>query len=105
MPFEYDPKISFGNIVTICMVVVGALSAFIAVQHQVSELERRMERLQSESQERAQRIELAANAYESRIRAVEIAHASQTSDLRTIQAGIIELKEQIRALSRQGVQP
>ena len=105
MAFQYDPKISFGNIVTIGMVVVGALSAFIAVQYQVGELERRMERLQAESQERAQRIELAANAYESRIRAVEIAHASQTSDLRSIQIGINELKEQVRALARQGIQP
>lgn len=104
MPFQYDPKISFGNIVTICMVVVGALSAFIAVQYQVGELERRMERMQSDVQERAQRIELSANAYESRIRAVEIAQASQTSDLRSIQAGINDLKDQLRAMARQGGQ-
>ena len=105
MPFQYDPKISFGNIVTICMVVVGALSAFIAVQYQVAELDRRVAEASAAAQERVARYEMMLNSYESRVRAVEIAQASQTSDLRSIQAGINELKEQLRALSRQGGQP
>lgn len=46
-------------------------------------------------------LEMTASAYESRIRAVEIAQASQTSDLRSIQTGINEIKDQMRRLTPQ----
>lgn len=101
MPFQFDPKISIGNLITICVVVVGALSAFIAVQYQVAELDRRMSEAAAAAQDRAARYELMSSSYENRLRAVEIAQASQTSDLRSIQAGINEIKEQMRNLTKQ----
>lgn len=44
---------------------------------------------------------MTASPYEGRIRAVEIAQASQTSDLRSIQTGINEIKDQMRRLTLQ----
>lgn len=101
MSFEYDPKISFGNIVTVGVVLAGIIASFAVAQYQIADIGRRMERMQSESSEKAARLEMSASAYESRIRAVEIAQASQTSDLRSIQAGINEIKDQMRRLTPQ----
>ena len=99
MSFSYDPKISFGNILTVGVVLAGLIASFAVAQYQIADMGRRMEQMHADATERAARLDLAANAYESRIRAVEIAQASQTSDLRNIQIGINEIKDQVRRLA------
>lgn len=101
MELQFDPRFSIGNVITICIAAAGIVSSFAVAQYQIVSLGRSLERVQSEADERAARLEVTASAYESRIRAVEIAQASQTSDLRSIQAGINEIKDQVRRLTPQ----
>lgn len=94
-----NPPLSTANKITIAVVAAGVISSFSVTQYQVGVLDRRLEEMNSASSERVARFEAVAKSYESRIRAVEISHASQTSDLRNIQIGINEIKDQIRRLS------
>src|SRR5690554_3535758 len=93
------PKLSAANWITIALVAAGAVSSFAVAQYQIGAVERRIEAMNRDATERATKFEMIANAYESRIRAVEIAQASQTSDLRNIQIGINEIKDQIRRIT------
>ena len=84
---EYDPKISLGNIVTIALVLLGAVTAWNTVVSSQAQLA-----------EKVSVIETALGAHEGRIRAVEIAQASQQSDLRAIQNGITRIEAQLEKL-------
>lgn len=95
---EIDWKLSVGNILTIGAVLSGLAAGWFGMQYQVNHLQREMSRLQVESAERVHKFESIAMTYESRIRAVEIAQASTSADLRSIQTGINEIKEQLRRI-------
>ncbi|WP_420344633.1 hypothetical protein [Paenirhodobacter sp.] len=90
MPFEFDRKMSLGNLITIGVVLFGAVGAWFTLVAGQQGLSREM-------------IQVQANvaAHESRIRSVEIAQASQSSDLRNIQIGISEIKAALSKLSQQ----
>ena len=93
------PKLSAANWITIALVAAGVVSSFAVAQYQIGSMENRIEAMNRDATERVTKFEMVANAYESRIRAVEIAQASQTSDLRNIQIGINEIKDQIRRIT------
>lgn len=93
------PKLSAANWITISLVAAGVVSSFAVAQYQIGSMEKRIEAMNRDATERIIKFEMVANAYESRIRAVEIAQASQTSDLRNIQIGINEIKDQIRRIT------
>ena len=95
---QYVPTISLGNALTMIVLFATLVGNYAVTRHQVTTLEGRIEGIQRETSERTTRFELIAQSYESRIRATEIAQASQTSDLRAIQAGIDEIKEQLRVM-------
>lgn len=81
MSFEFDRKISLGNVITIGVVLFGAVGAWFTLVAGQQVLSREMIQVQSN-----------VSAHESRIRSVEIAQAGQSSDLRSIQIGISEIK-------------
>ncbi|SEO43349.1 hypothetical protein SAMN04489859_11074 [Paracoccus alcaliphilus] len=58
MSLEYDPKIRFGNLVTIGVVLAGIIASFAVAQYQIADMGRRMEHMQSESSEKAARLEM-----------------------------------------------
>ena len=81
MPFEFERKMSLGNLITIGVVLFGAVGAWFTLVAGQQGLSREMIQVQAN-----------VSAHESRIRSVEIAQASQSSDLRNIQIGISEIK-------------
>ena len=98
MAFEFDKRVSWGNIVTVSVLVVGLVAGWTSMKAATERAEADILRLQADTDRRIKAFEETARAYEGRIRAVEIAQASQSSDLRSIQQGINEIKEQLRRL-------
>lgn len=91
--------LSTANKITIILVAAGVVGNYAVTSYKIDTFDQRIERVQMEASEHVTKFEMLANAYESRIRAVEIAQASQTSDLRNIQIGINEIKDQIRRIT------
>ena len=81
MGLQFDNKISLGHLISIGLVAFGGITAYSDLRSQ-----------QAQVSAEVASIAKAAEARETRLRAVEIAQASQTSDLRSIQIGIIEIK-------------
>lgn len=92
MPFEFDRKMSLGNLITIGVVLFGAVGAWFTLVAGQQQLNRDIIKIQTEFSARKVEQERQIDSHESRIRSVEIAQASQSSDLRSIQIGISEIK-------------
>jgi len=93
MSVEFDNKISLGHMLSVGAIAVAGLVAFFDLRGDTQQLASEVATIRQD----AGQIKQNAGNSESRIRAVEIAQASQTSDLRSIQIGITEIKT---ALSR-----
>ncbi|RWR06000.1 hypothetical protein [Paenirhodobacter populi] len=100
MPFEFDRKMSLGNLITIGVVLFGAIGAWFTLVAGQQQLTRDLIQIQTEFSTRKVERDRQLDAHESRIRAVEIAQASQSSDLRNIQIGISEIKASIAKLGQ-----
>ena len=81
MPLEFDNKISLGHLITLAVLMFGGVVGYSNLLAQQAQTTLEVAVLTKMSNDR-----------ELRIRAVEIAQAGQTSDLRTIQIGIAEIK-------------
>ena len=90
MPLQFDNKISLGHVLTFLAMLIGGISAWSNLRSDQDRMMTEMTRMQSEN-----------SARESRLRTLEIAQASQSSDLRSIQTGISEIKATLDKLSRQ----
>ena len=97
---EYDPKISLGNIVTIMVVLIGAVTAWNTVVSRQSQMVEKMAIVEAAISAKTVARDQQMAAHEARLRAVEIAQAAQSSDLRNIQIGISEIKAQLEKMSR-----
>ena len=97
--FQWDMKMSLGNIITIGVLVVSLTGAFVTVQNQVGNMQASIVELQNRQSEKNNRWEAISEAYEKRIRAIEIAQASQSSRLEAIQIGINDIKDQLRRIA------
>lgn len=84
---QFDNKISLGHIISIGLIIFGGITAYADLRGMQNQL----------SAEVASMTRAAENR-EARVRSVEIAQASQTSDLRSIQVGITEIKSAINKL-------
>lgn len=84
---QFDNKISLGHIISIGLIIFGGVTAYADLRSSQSQLSGELMNLSR-----------AAESREARVRAVEIAQASQTSDLRSIQVGISEIKVAINKL-------
>ena len=87
MSLEIDNKISLGHVISIVTAFAIGLIGYGNLQAQQTQM----------AQEVASVVK-SGDARETRLRAVEIAQASQTSDLRSIQIGIIEIKAQLNKM-------
>lgn len=87
MAMKFDSTVSLGNILSIVTVVIGLSIGYATIKSDQVTLRRDIEG-----------IKLLSNGREERLRAVEIQQASQSSDLRSIQVGIAEIKELVRKL-------
>ena len=96
--FEFDPKISLGNIVTIAVVLVGAAGAWFTVVLQQGHLSEKVAMIETTITTKTAGRDQQMSAHEARIRAVEIAQASQSSDLRSIQIGISRIEATLEKL-------
>ncbi len=96
---EFDPKISLGNIVTIAVVLIGAVTAWNTVVNRQTQLTEKVAVIEASITARTANRDQQMAAHEARIRAVEIAQAAQSSDLRPIQSGINRIEAQLEKLS------
>uniref|UniRef100_UPI0040473AF3 hypothetical protein n=1 Tax=Yoonia sp. TaxID=2212373 RepID=UPI0040473AF3 len=87
MAMKFDSTVSLGNLLSIVTVVVGLSIGYATIKAEQTTLIRDIEVMKSNG-----------SAREGRLRAVEIQQASQSSDLRSIQVGITEIKELIGKL-------
>jgi hypothetical protein len=78
---QFDNKISLGHIISIALIIFGGVTAYADLRSSQTQLATEVSN-----------IARAAENREGRVRSVEIAQASQTSDLRSIQVGISEIK-------------
>jgi len=85
----FDMKISLGNVLSIGSVVVGLTMGYTTLRADGLETRRMVATIETSALQR-----------ESRLRAVEIQQAGQSSDLRSIQAGILEIKGLISSLNK-----
>ena len=81
---QFDNKISLGHIISIGLIIFGGITAYADLRGMQNQLAAEVANMSR-----------AAENREARVRAVEIAQASQTSDLRSIQVGISEIKAAI----------
>jgi hypothetical protein len=88
---QFDNKISLGHIISIALIIFGGVTAYADLRSSQTQLATEVSN-----------IARAAENREGRVRSVEIAQASQTSDLRSIQVGISEIKA---ALAKLGDRP
>lgn len=95
---EYDPKISLGNIVTIAVVLIGAVTAWNTVVSKQTQLAEKVVVMETSIAAKTASRDQQAAGHEARIRAVEIAQAAQSSDLRAIQSGISRIEAQLEKL-------
>ncbi|WP_151718352.1 hypothetical protein [Gemmobacter serpentinus] len=95
---EYDPKISLGNIVTIAVVFVGAVTAWNTVVSRQTQMAEKIAVMETSIAAKTAGRDQQMSAHEARIRAVEIAQAAQSSDLRAIQSGISRIEAQMERL-------
>lgn len=91
MGLQFDNKISLGHLISIAIIAFGGITAYSDLRSQ-----------QAQVSSEVSSIAKAAEARETRLRAVEIAQASQTSDLRSIQIGIVEIKAQLNKMQEGG---
>jgi len=87
MSLEFDNKISLGHVLTLGVLIFGGVAGYTNLLSQQAQTTLEVATLTKMSNDR-----------ELRIRAVEIAQAGQTSDLRTIQIGILEIKAALEKL-------
>lgn len=90
MPLQFDNKISLGHVISMVAMIAACILAYSTLSARQESLLGEMVALKAEAQAR-----------ESRIRAVEIAQAGQSSDLRSIQIGISEIKAQLDRMTGQ----
>lgn len=100
MALEYDPKISLGNIITVLVVLVGAVTAWNTVVSEQAKLTEKIAVMETTYAARVANRDQQFAGHEARIRAVEIAQASQSSDLRNIQVGIGRIEAQLEKMLR-----
>jgi len=91
---QFDSKISIGNLITIIVVVVGALGSYFTMYGSINNHETTLRR-------HAEQIA----RQETRIQTAEIVGAGQASDLRNIQSGITRIENALDRLSRERVRP
>ena len=84
---QFDNKISLGHIISIALILFGGVTAYADLRSSQNQLATEVANMSR-----------AAENREARVRSVEIAQASQTSDLRSIQVGITEIKAAINKL-------
>lgn len=99
MTFEIDKRISFGNILTLGSVAFMIVSGGVALQLNQARLAEKIAEIQAVVSAKTALRDRQLDEYERRMRAVEIAQAGQTSDLRSIQIGISEIKSAISKLN------
>lgn len=97
--FEFDKRISWGNIITLAVLGVGALAGYLDMRGDVRALAARQIQADADTAVRVAEFKSTSSIYDARIRAVELAQASQSSDLRAIQAGLTEIKDQLRRMT------
>ena len=100
MALEYDPKISLGNIITVLVVLIGAVTAWNTVVSEQAKLAEKLAMVETTITARVAIRDQQMAGHEARIRAVEIAQASQSSDLRNIQIGISRIEAQLEKMVR-----
>lgn len=88
MALQFDNKISTGHLLTAAAMCFAGIVAYADLRAGQSQLAADMIAVKAD-----------ALAREGRIRAVEIAQAGQSSDLRSIQIGISEIKAQLTRLA------
>ena len=96
---EFDPKISLRNVVTIAVVLIGAITAWNTVVNRQTQLAEKVAIMETETERRSANRDQQLAGHEARIRAMEIMQASQSSDLRAIQGGIDRIEAQLERLS------
>ncbi len=96
---EFDPKMSLGNVVTIAIVLIGAITAWNTVVNRQPQLAEKIAIMEASIAAKSNNRDQQMTAHEARIRAVEIAQAAQSSDLRAIQGGIARIEAQLERLS------
>lgn len=99
MAITFDNRVTMGNILTIGAMVVGLSIGYANLQGQQAAQERRLESLEVSQRERVADSNARALAVDGRLRSLEVAQASQSSDLRSIQAGINEIKQALDRIS------
>lgn len=78
---QFDNKISIGNLLTVLALIIGMIAGYSDLQAAQQSQEEKLTVFALEDKER-----------EARLRVVEIAQAGVSSDLRSIQSGILEIK-------------
>lgn len=89
MTIAYDHRISLGHIISMVTILASCFLAYATLYV-----------TQQSMQAELSTIKLEAQAKEGRLRNVEIAQASQSSDLRSIQSGIVRIETTLERMQQ-----
>jgi hypothetical protein len=94
MSLEFDNKVSLGHIISAAVFLLAGAGAYADLRGQNAKFSAEIATISKDQTA----TEGAMASSEIRLRTVEIAQASQTSDLRSIQIGIVEIKAQLNRM-------
>lgn len=89
---EFDKRVSMGNILTVGAVLVTVITGLVRMDASQTKLAEKIATIEANIAQKTISRDKQNDIMESRMRAVEIAQAGQSSDLRSIQIGISEIK-------------
>lgn len=89
---EFDKRVSMGNILTVGAVLVTVITGWVRMDASQTKLAEKIATIEATIVQKSISLDKQNEFMESRMRSVEIAQAGQSSDLRSIQIGISEIK-------------
>ena len=98
MSLQFDNKVSLGHLISALVFLLAGAGAYSDLRGQQVKFASDIAAISKQ----AASADVSASERETRLRAVEIAQASQTSDLRSIQIGIVEIKAQLNRMQEAG---